>query len=134
MANALYAKAKESLLKGEFALDVDNLKVALVDTNDYTVNLATHQFLTDVTGAGIVATSANLTGVTVTNGVLDASDVTLSGVSGDPSETLVIYQDTGVAGTSRLLAYVDTWSSANPVTPNGGDITIQWNASGILSL
>ena len=46
----------------------------------------------------------------------------------------VIYIDTGVAGTSRLVAYIDTGVTNLPVTPNGGDITITWNASGIFAI
>jgi hypothetical protein len=55
-------------------------------------------------------------------------------VSGASVEALVIYIDTGVAGTSRLVAYIDTGVTGLPVTPNGGDITITWNASGIFAL
>ena len=41
----------------------------------------------------------------------------------------MIYKDTGNAATSPLIAYIDL---TTPVTPNGGDINITWNASGIL--
>jgi hypothetical protein len=39
----------------------------------------------------------------------------------------VIYKDTGVSGTSPLIAYIDTGTNF-PVTPNGGDITVQWSS------
>lgn len=133
MANELYTKAKESLLNGEFSLNTDNLKVVLADSADYTVNISTDQFLNDIPAPARVATSGNLLSVTTTNGVLDAADVTFSAVSGDQSELVIIYQDTGVETTSRLLAKIDT-ATGLPVTPNGGDITISWNASGIVSL
>jgi ApbE superfamily uncharacterized protein (UPF0280 family) len=126
MANALYAKFKELLLGGDIALDADNIKVVLVDAADYTVNLATHDNLDDIPVGARVATSGNLTGKSITNGVFDAADVTLTAVTGDPSEALVIYKDTGTASTSSLIAYIDT-ATGLPVTPNGGDITITWD-------
>ena len=46
----------------------------------------------------------------------------------------MIYIDTGVAGTSRLIAYIDTGVAGLPVTPNGGDINITWDAAGIFTL
>jgi hypothetical protein len=127
MSNALYDLGREAFLAGDIAWDTDNIKCVLVDTADYTVNLATHQYLSDVTAGGRVATSANLASKTIAAGVADAADVVLSSVSGDESEAIVIYQDTGVEGTSRLIAYVDT-ATGLPVTPNGGDITIQWDS------
>jgi hypothetical protein len=127
MSNALYDLGREAFLAGDIAWDTDNIKCVLVDTADYTVNLATHQYLSDVTAGGRVATSTNLTSKTIAAGVADAADVVLSSVSGDESEAIVIYQDTGVEGTSRLIAYVDT-ATGLPVTPNGGDITIQWDS------
>jgi hypothetical protein len=125
MANALYDKGREGFLDGTIDWDSDDIKVCLVDTGTYTVNLATHEDLADL--SGIVATSANLASKTVTAGVADAADVTFSAVSGSSVEALVIYQDTGVAGTSRLIAYIDTGTGL-PVTPNGGDITVQWDS------
>lgn len=133
MANALYAKGRESFLKGEISWSADNIKTVLVDTATYTVDLANHQFLSDIPVGERVATSANLTAKTTTAGTADAADVTFSSVTGDQSEALVVYQDSGVEGTSRLIAYIDT-ASGLPVTPNGGDISVQWDAAGIFTL
>ena len=127
MANRLYDLGRESFLKGEISWSGDNIKICLVDSADYTPNTATDQFLSDVTGAGIVATSANLASKTTAAGVADAADVTFSSVTGDVCEYIVVYQDTGVAGTSRLIALVDT-ATGLPVTPNGGDISVSWDA------
>lgn len=126
MANALFDKGREGFLDGTIDWDTNNIKVVLVDTADYTVNLSTHDNLDDVPALARVATSGNLASKTVTAGVADAADVTLSAVTGDPSEALIIYQDTGVESTSRLIAYIDT-ATGLPVTPNGGDITIAWD-------
>ena len=126
MANALYDLGREAFLAGDIAWDTDNIKCVLVDTADYTVNLATDQFHADITGAGIVSTSGNFASKTITIGVADAADIILSSVTGDESEAVVVYQDTGSSATSRLIAYIDT-ATGLPVTPNGGDITIQWD-------
>ena len=126
MANALYDKGRQGFLDGSIDWDTDVIKALLIDSADYTVNLATHQFLNDIPPAARVATSAALSGKTATNGVADANDLTFTAVTGDPSEALVIYKDTGTEGTSRLIAYIDT-ATGLPVTPNGGDINVAWD-------
>lgn len=124
MANALYDKGREAFLSGDITWDGDNIKCLLVDTGVYTVDLVNDQYHSDV--SGVVATSANFTTKTVTGGVADADNVTLTAVTGNESEAVVIYQDTGSSGTSRLIAYIDT-ATGLPVTPNGGDIVVQWD-------
>ncbi len=59
--------------------------------------------------------------------LFDAADVVFSAVTGDPSEALVIYKDTGDAATSPLIAYIDT-AAGLPVTPSGTDITVTWDS------
>lgn len=126
MANALYDTGRAAFLLGDIAWDTDNIKVILVDSADYTVDLATHDFLDDVAVGAIEATSGNLSGKTTTAGVADADNVTFSAVTGDQCEALIIYKDTGVSSTSQLIAYIDT-ATGLPVTPNGGDITVTWD-------
>lgn len=129
MASGLYAFGRESFLNGDIDWASDNIKVLFVDAADYTVNLATHQYHSDVTGAGIVATSGNLSGKSSTGGVADAADLTVATVTGDPFEALVIYKDTGVSGTSILIAYIDDYTGL-PCTPNGSNITVAWPNDG----
>lgn len=134
MANAIYPKYKETILGAATNTNLltGTVKVALVDTGTYTYNAA-HQFYSSVTG--VVGTPQTI-GATksVTNGVFDGGDVTFTAVTGNSVEALVIYVDTGTASTSPLVAYIDTSVTGLPVTPNGGDITITWNASGIFAL
>ena len=127
MANALYDKGREGFLDGSIDWDTDNIKVVLVDTATYSVNLATDDFLDDIPAGERVATSGNLASKTVAAGVADADNITFPTVSGDVSEALVIYQDTGSAATSRLICYIDT-ATGLPITPNGGDITVTWDS------
>ncbi len=134
MANALYPIWKQELLKATANTPLTGtIKVALVDTGSYTYS-ATHQFFSSVTG--VAGTPATLGTKTYLNGIFDAADVTQTAVSnGSVSvEALIIYCDTGSAATSPLIAYIDTGVTGLPVTPNGGDITIVWNASGIFAL
>lgn len=143
MANALFAKFKETILNpgtlgttsGD-AVDLidDNIKCVLVDHAVVTPNVATHDFLDDISSA-VIATSGNLASKSVTGGVFDAADVTFTSVSGDSCESVVIYKDTGTASTSMLIAYIDT-ATGLPITPSGGNITVTWDdgASKIFAL
>lgn len=134
MANALYPKWKEGLISGASNVALNgNVKVVLVDLADYSYSSA-HDFLDDVPVAARVATSGNLASKTYTNGAFDAADITFSAVTGDVSEALIVYVDTGVASTSPLVAFFDTGVTGLPVTPNGGDINVTFNASGLFQL
>ena len=124
MANALYGKGRQKFLEGGIAWLSDNIKAVLVDAADYTVSINTHEFLSDITAPGRVATSGNMGTKSSTLGVADVADFTFTAVTGDPSEVLVFYKDTGTAATSPLIAYIDT-ATGLPVTPNGGDINCQ---------
>jgi hypothetical protein len=56
-------------------------------------------------------------------------------VSGDESEAIVLYKDSGAAATSPLICYIDT-ATGLAVTPNGADINVAWSdgASKIFAL
>lgn len=130
MANALYDKAKEGFLNGDIDLIADDIKVVLVNTVGtgtlYSVNTTTHTFLSDIPAAARIATSGNLVGKTTTGGAFEAGDASFTNVSGVQCEALVIYQDTLNATTSRLIAFLDQGTGL-PITPNGGNITVQWD-------
>jgi hypothetical protein len=141
MANALYPKYKQKILNpgtlGPTSADAvdlidDTINVALIDTGIYSYNSA-DEFYTAVSSA-VVGTPQTLSSKSVTSGVFDAADVTYSAVTGNSIEALVLYKDTGSAGTSSLIAYIDTVSAGLPVTPNGGNVVIQWAANGIFTL
>ncbi len=127
MANAVYGKARELFLNGDLDWASDNIKAVLVDTAAYEVSIDTDDYLSDIPVGDRIATSGNLASKTSTLGVADAADVTFSTVTGDVSEAIVLYKDTGDADTSPLIAYIDT-ATGLPITPNGGDITISWDS------
>jgi len=126
MANALYDTGRAAFLNGDVDWTADNIKACLVDTASYTVNLATDDFLADIAGGAIIATSGNFASKTSAAGVADAADITFTAVTGASCEALVIYKDTGSGATSQLIAYIDT-ATGLPVTPSGGDITVVWD-------
>lgn len=119
MANAVYPITKKTMLDALLALGT--LKLALVDTAIYTYSAA-DDFYSDVS-AGVVGTPQALTGITTTDGALDANTATFTSVSGASVEALVLYVDTGNPATSPVLAYIDTGQTGLPVTPNGGNIS-----------
>lgn len=133
MANSLYPKWKEALLQNSSnSALTGTVKAALVDTGTYTYSSA-HEFLTSLTG--VVGTAQTIGATkTYTDGVFDGGDITFTSVTGNSVEALVLYIDTGAAGTSRLVAFIDTGVTGLPVTPNGGNISVTWNASGIFAL
>lgn len=126
MANTLYDKAREGLLTKQFNWTSDTFKVYLIDAGAYTFSAA-HQFLSSVAGGARIAGPVTLTTPTATGGAADADDVTFTAVSGVSCEALLIYQHTGVDATSTLFAYIDT-ATGLPITPNGGDIIVQWDS------
>lgn len=142
MPNAIYPQYKRSLLVGDANADLDNdttqdgVYAVLVDTGVYTYSDA-HQFYSQLTG--IVGSPVRLAAptVTVTGAVtaFDGGDITFTAVTGNSAEALVIYrQNAGANTTWRLVAFIDTGVTGLPVTPNGGNITVTWNASGIFAL
>jgi len=138
MANALYPKYLENLLQGTADHDLDGsgatgVYVALIDTGTYTYSSA-HQYYSDL--SGIVGTPMEIGATkTYTNGTFDGADVTFTAVTGNNAEALVIYRKNAGANTTwALVAYLDTGITGLPVLPNGGDISITWDAAGIFSL
>ncbi len=127
MANALYKKAKEAFLEGLLDLTDDTLKLCLVK-NSYTVNLDSHQYLSDIGNSNIAAISGSLSGKTTTNGIFDADNATIEDYGTSGFNYLVLFKDTGTSSSSRLIAYIDTAeglpvsSSVSPIS-----ITINWS-------
>lgn len=135
MANALYNTFKEGLLDKLFDLNTDSIKSSLTDAADYTFSAAHDEYKgasRDVALAAIVAESAALGSPTITSGVFDTADFSWTAVTGDPSEQIILWDDTITNG--RLIAFYDTGITGMPVTPNGGNINVTVNASGWFAL
>jgi hypothetical protein len=107
----------------------DTIKAALVRNTAYNpASSTTDEFFSSATVVSGV-TNPTLGTKTVTSGTLDAADPTFTAVpSGAAIDWVLIYKDTGTGTTSSMIARLDLTAA---VTPNGGDITVQFNASGI---
>jgi len=91
---------------------------------------ATHEFISDLTGASIVARSAALTGITISSGVVDCNDTTVTAVSGSAFSAVILCKSTGSDTTSPLIG----WYDVATYTPSGGDVTITVNPSGLFEI
>ena len=139
MASSQYTKGLQKIINGNVSLLSDDLKLVLVDVDTgYTVNLDTHEFLSDVSASWRISTSTNLATKTVTidtapspdQVMFDCADGSFTSVSGVSTEAVVLFKDTGVEGTSPLIAYFDGASVA--LTPNGNDVNYVISTSGLL--
>jgi hypothetical protein len=106
---------------------------ALITTSSGYTYSAAHQFYSSL--SNIVGTPQPITTPTKVNGTFDGDDVTFTAVSGTVVGAIVIYrQNAGANTTWRLVLFEDTSVTGLPVTPNGGNIVVTWNASGIFTL
>lgn len=126
-SNALYGKGRQAFLEGGIDWLTDNIRIIFVATANYTLSIDVDQYLSSITAAARIATSTYLTNKTSTLGVADADDQTIASVSGNAFQYIVIEKASGVESTSPLIACIDT-ATGLPCTPNGGDITIQWDS------
>lgn len=112
------------------------VKVSLIDNqaSGGTYSEA-HDFYDDVSTAALSSQTIENTTLSSTS-VFDGDDITFVNVTGNESEALVVWIDTGTPATSRLVAYMDSGITGLPITPTqgGGDIDVLWNASGIFRL
>ena len=125
MANAIYPLARQGFASAQFDWLTDDIRTAFVDSG-YTYSEA-HEFYTDIS-ANVLADSANMTGKTNVEGVLDAADL-LVPVPVGTVEQLVVYKWTGVAATSRLISYYDRKASAELIslTTDGSNVIVRWS-------
>lgn len=138
MANGLFVSYRNLVLGAGLNLSSLTIKAMFVDNADDTAALATDDFIDDIASAARVPAIASCpslgskTAGTVAAGVFDAANTTFTALSGDASEQLILFEDSGTESTSDLIAMWDT-ATGLPLTPNGGDVTVAWNASGIFS-
>jgi hypothetical protein len=127
MANGLFDKGREGILDGTIDMTGD-VRVMLVEST-YSVNLATHEDLADVTSGNDNGRSAALASKTYTAGVFDAADTTITATAAVACNALIIFQHTGTDSTARLIAYIDTPASGLPFTPSASQVVpITWDS------
>lgn len=131
MTNATYNAFRQGALNAEYDLDTAVLKVALV--RSYTFS-ASHATMADVVAAGGVVngTSAALTGVTITNGVLNADATAITTTASAANHYLILFQASAVGGgvdvaqsAQKLILFIDTGTNI-PIQPGAGTLQINW--------
>jgi hypothetical protein len=125
MANALYDAGREGFLDGTINWASGTIKVMLVKSG-YTYSAA-HKFVADL-GAVDNGRSAALSAKTVAAGVAGAANTSVTALAAAATSAYVLFQDTGVDATSRLIQFVDAPASGLPMTPAASQvINITWD-------
>ena len=139
----IFSNFPKNLMKGKFG-DLSNAGVVvkcLLMTSSASISQENWETLTDVntdghevSGTGYSAGGAEATTKTATESTkvttFDADNVTWSS-STITARYSVLYLSTGTAGTSYLIGYADFDADKSS---SSGDFTVQWDASGILTL
>ena len=137
----IYNKFKMEALKGSIDLSTDTIKVALLDSG-YTPNIDTDIFWDDVSANEITCANYTTGGETITTptvtqdntdneGVFGGDDIVWTNAVGTiTARYAVMYKDTGVAGTSPLIEYIDFGADK---TSENENFSISWSAEGIIN-
>ena len=143
MANAIYYAFLNGILGAHATrviLSSETIKIALIDegTGEGACDETVDDFWDDQDG-GLVGTAYTLGAKTVGSVAAGVFDNTVdpapafTAVSGATVEALCLFKDTGTPTTSNLICYWDTGTGL-PLTPNGGDVNVTFNASGIFKV
>jgi hypothetical protein len=144
MANSIYNAFLNGILGSHATrvdLDTDNIDIALVDNGsaDGAPDAAADDFWDDQ-DAGLIDSPYRLVNKTIGGapgaGVFDNTvdpAPAFAAVTGTTVESVVMFKNTGTPATSDLICYWDT-ATGLPLTPNGGDVNVTFNASGIIKV
>lgn len=124
--SALYDKGREGFLDGSIDWDTDDVRACLVK-DTYTFSAA-HEFLSDISGGGHDnGRTAALAGKTVTSGVADADDTSLTATAAVACNAMAVYKYNASDGAARLIAYINS-ATGLPFTPSAGQtVNIGWD-------
>ena len=131
MSNSLFVSARAGFLGGDIAWDTDTIRFCLIDQDSYAA-LTDITFFTQIPTAArvkIYEEAGGIGGKTISSGIADCNDATLSAVSGGAGAAfgaIVIFADSGSYSTSRLIAWIDT-ATGLPASPNSGDIVLSFS-------
>jgi hypothetical protein len=136
-----YTNGPKHLVNGDVDWDTSTNVMCALCTSSYTPDQDAHEFYSSITGE--VASGSGYTTKGAAIGSRSVSADTASNetrlIGGNVSWSsatftaryAVIFRDTGTAGTSPLLGYVD-FGTNMPVS--AGTFTITWDATGILKI
>lgn len=127
MLSVLFDPGREGFLDGSINWSSGDIRAMLVKSA-YTFSAA-HKFLSDITSGNDNGRSASLASKTVTGGVADSADTTLTATAAVACNALVVFQHTGSDATARVIAYIDT-ATGLPFTPAASQVVpITWDNS-----
>lgn len=121
----MYPLGLDEFIDGDINYLTDTIKIQAVDAGY--VFAAGHNFLDDITGR--VHTPETLTNKSRILGYALCDPIEFEDVLGGETITgFVVYQDTGVEATSRLIAYIDRWADTVPISieTTDGDLTLRF--------
>jgi len=151
MANLAYNLGKQRILSGTINLSTHVIKAMLV-TSSYVAD-ANHDFVDDggaddpidheLSGTGYTAGFAGSGRITLTTKTFEeddtnnraefhAADLAWPGIDAGIAAGIVIYRHLTSDALSTLLCYID--DGGLPITTNGGQIDVTWNAEGIYQI
>lgn len=130
--NRLWPKGAEKILSKLVDFSTDAIKAILLSA-DYTFD-ASHSALVNIPSSARVSGPKLLTSPAVASGVFDAADAVFSAVTGATVVAVAIYASTGGSTSAPLIAFFGTSITNVPFTPNGGNVNMAFNVSGIFSL
>ena len=127
----------KAFAEGDIDWPSDTIKAMLMK-DTYTENLASHDKVSDINSFESDATNYSRKAISNRSVSVGSSSTTLltsdsgltwSSVSGDTVSGLAIFAEGASDALSQLICFIDF----SDQTFNGGDFTINWNASGIIS-
>jgi hypothetical protein len=126
-----YLAGLDAFARGEVAWKAtggSTIVAVLIDLDFYTASLSADTTLADIPALARIAVSPPLVLIDPANGgVLDANDISFTGLSSPPSgETLVLVHDTFVESTSTLLVYIDT-ATGLPTPVGVPQVNVAWD-------
>ena len=148
MASFVYHKALTKVLNGGIDFDTDDLRVLLVkalatttaDTETDAEFLSSFSSLSELTDASYTGqkTSGRHTftseavneDLTNDRAEFDAEDITWTALDNETIGGAVIYEHIGADTANVPIAFIDL----GDVVPAGADLTLQWDAEGIIQL
>jgi len=146
LANFIYNEFKRALAAGEVDWDSSDVRVLLAMTNttanteDDANTIAGFTTLDEFDGSGYSTGGVALTGEALSENSgqnraeADANDAAFGplGAGTRQVQGAIVYVYLGSLGASLPAAWID--SGGFPFTANGANVTIQWNAGGIIQI
>ena len=132
--STIYPLGATGIMTGDIDLDDDTIGIAAVGPG-YSYDPA-HEVLSDLTD--ILGTPQDLTGTDVlTDGVFVAESMTYPGITAmETVRGLVLFKQTGSAGSSSLIVHISEYDDGTPINwpGTGGGMPILWDPAGIFQM